>query len=128
LLLEWQYCIYWLQKLKEMKINTHDTFILVEGEENDLKKIRSFLASGILEKFKNHNLVINLLSYKNLTLDDLLLFLNISNQHKASKYSFVILNSAIDPDELPEEMVVVPTLQEAEDIIEMESIERELGF
>jgi len=31
-------------------------------------------------------------------------------------------------DEIPYEMIVVPTLQEAGDIIEMEEIERDLGF
>ncbi|HAT63224.1 MAG TPA: ribonuclease Z, partial [Flavobacteriaceae bacterium] len=41
---------------------------------------------------------------------------------------FVIVNNAINPDDIPDEMIVVPTLQEAADIIEMEEIERDLGF
>jgi len=36
--------------------------------------------------------------------------------------------NAIDLDDTPEEIVVVPTLQEAFDIIEMEEMERDLGF
>jgi len=31
-------------------------------------------------------------------------------------------------DEVPEEISVVPTLQEAKDLIEMEEIERDLGI
>jgi len=40
----------------------------------------------------------------------------------------VIVNNAVDIDEVPSEMTVVPTLQEAFDIVEMEEIERDLGF
>jgi hypothetical protein len=42
--------------------------------------------------------------------------------------SFVLINAAINLDDLPEHINIVPTLQEAEDILEMEAIERELGF
>jgi hypothetical protein len=38
------------------------------------------------------------------------------------------VNNAINFDDIPEEMIVVPTLEEARDIIEMEEIERDLGF
>ena len=31
-------------------------------------------------------------------------------------------------DDIPEEMIVVPTLDEAGDIVEMEEIERDLGL
>jgi hypothetical protein len=44
------------------------------------------------------------------------------------KKSFIILNSNIDIDTISEELRVVPTLQEAEDMIQMEDIERDLGF
>ena len=63
-----------------------------------------------------------------MSLEDLLFFLKVSNIHRATKHSFVIVNDAINPDELPDEMTIVPSLQEAEDIVEMEDIERELGF
>ena len=55
-------------------------------------------------------------------------FLLISKQHKSEKHSFVIVSSIIDIDATPEELTIVPTLQEAFDIIEMEEIERDLGF
>ena len=34
----------------------------------------------------------------------------------------------IDIDDFPESINIVPTLQEAKDIMEMEAIERDLGF
>jgi len=69
-----------------------------------------------------------LLSYSDLSLNQLLLFIELSNQHRILKHSFVIVNNAIDPDTLPNEIMVVPTLLEAQDVIEMEEIERDLGF
>jgi len=40
----------------------------------------------------------------------------------------VLVNSGTDVNSFPENFNIVPTLQEAEDILEMEAIERELGF
>ena len=54
--------------------------------------------------------------------------MQISNQHRHTKHSFVIVSNKIDNDNIPDELVIVPTLQEAYDIIEMEEIEKDLGF
>jgi hypothetical protein len=42
--------------------------------------------------------------------------------------SFVMVKPNIDIDDFPETLNIVPTLQEAEDVLEMEAIERDLGF
>lgn len=111
-----------------MKINNCDNYVILEDEENDLEKFSSFLEFQISKKFKGQNVVVDLNSNNDLHLDSLLFFLKISNLHRSTKHSFVIVNDSINPDDIPTEIVVVPTLQEAEDIIEMEAIERELGF
>ncbi|MFK7833354.1 MAG: ribonuclease Z [Winogradskyella sp.] len=77
---------------------------------------------------KNYHLVVKLSSLDNITLEDVVEFLRLSNNHRASKKSFVIVTEKADLDQMPVEIVVVPTLQEAFDIIEMEDIERDLGF
>ena len=82
----------------------------------------------IYARFKNDNIIINLTSLESLTIEDLIEFLQISNQHRKAKHSFVIVTDKIHSDHFPEELVIVPTLQEAYDIIEMEEIERDLGF
>ena len=79
-------------------------------------------------KLKNDNLIVNLLSMKGVTAADLTGFLAISKDHRAGKRSFVIVTDKVSYDELPEELLVVPTLQEAKDVIEMEEIERDLGL
>ena len=59
---------------------------------------------------------------------DFLLFLKIAEQKKENGTSFVVLNSSVNADDFDENLNIVPTLQEAYDYIEMEAMERELGF
>jgi len=80
------------------------------------------------DQIKNDNLIINLFSFTSLTAGDVLEFLDISNNHRAAKNSFVMVSDKVAYDEIPEEIILVPTLQEATDIIEMEEIERDLGI
>lgn len=88
-----------------------------------VKKIQA-----LYPKFKNNNIIVALSSLNKLGLQDIVEFLELSNTHKATKHSFVIVSDKIDLDLVPVEIVVVPTLQEAYDIIEMEEMERDLGF
>ena len=78
--------------------------------------------------YKNKNLVLDLSHDGQLSLNGLLAFLPLSNRHRKSKKSFVIVAANFDYNEAPDEIVIVPTLLEAHDIIEMEEIERDLGF
>lgn len=111
-----------------MKISEHDNFVVLEDDRNDIEDFASFLEYIIPKKNEGQNVVVDLLKYDSLTLEQLLLFLNASKNHQSTNQSFVIVNNAISPDDLPNELSIVPTLLEAEDMIEMENIERELGF
>jgi hypothetical protein len=77
-------------------------------------------------KIKHDHIILNLFSFKKLTTDDVLEFLEISNNHRKSGKSFVLVTDKVAYDELPDSICVVPTLQEAHDLIEMEEIERDL--
>lgn len=79
-------------------------------------------------KFKNDNVIINLLVSKDVALSNMKEFLEISTRHREANHSFVIVSNQIDLDEIPDEIVVVPTVKEAYDVIEMEDMERDLGF
>jgi hypothetical protein len=83
---------------------------------------------SLYPKFKNKNIIVNLLAISTLKIQDILEFLELSNRHRASKHSFVIVSGKVNLDEVPDEIVVVPTIQEAYDIIEMEEMERDLNF
>ncbi|UGU15833.1 ribonuclease Z [Sinomicrobium kalidii] len=80
------------------------------------------------DKVRRDNIIINLFSLGTLTINDLLEFLELSNKHRGGRKSFVIVTNKVNYDEVPDELVVVPTLREAHDIIEMEEIERDLDF
>jgi len=102
-------------------------FTILRDEKNDVKDFASFLLR-IIDKFSDENLVIDIEKYGQLTLDELLGFLKPSVEHYKNKRSFIIINDAINIDDVPVELRVVPTMQEAEDMIQMEEIERDLGF
>lgn len=80
------------------------------------------------QKFEKDHLIINLTGFGQLSLEDILGFLLLSNKHRNNKKSFVIVTEKVDLDQMPDEIIVVPTRHEAYDIIEMEDIERDLGF
>tara|TARA_R110002072_G_scaffold118631_2_gene250902 strand:- start:8843 stop:9178 length:336 start_codon:yes stop_codon:yes gene_type:complete len=111
-----------------MKIDKHNNYTVLADERDDVADFAGYLEYIVPKHYEKQNLVVDLLKYESLQLTELLLFLKISTYHRATKHSFVIVNNAINPDDIPMEMVVVPTLQEAKDIIEMEEIERDLGF
>ncbi|OUR98990.1 ribonuclease Z [Flavobacteriales bacterium 33_180_T64] len=82
----------------------------------------------LYERFKNDNIIISLTTLNKVKLTDIVEFLQLSNKHRKAKHSFVIVTEKANLNDIPDEIVVVPTLQEAYDIIEMEEIERDLGF
>jgi len=79
-------------------------------------------------KFKDDNVIINLTTLSAISVTEIVEFLQVSDQHRKAKHSFVIVTDQVDFDEMPDEMIIVPTLQEAYDVVEMEEIERDLGF
>ena len=111
-----------------MKIDVQDTYTILADDRGAFVDFVPFIGQQIPNHFADTNIVLDLLKYTHIELEELLLLLPISNKHRASKHSFVIVNDAANPDDIPMELVVVPTLQEAADIIEMEEIERDLGF
>lgn len=78
--------------------------------------------------YKANNLIIDLTFDKSLTMADLKLFLEMAKSQKKEKKSLVLVADGINFNDVPVKLTVVPTLLEAHDIIEMEEIERDLGF
>jgi hypothetical protein len=105
----------------------NDNYTLLKDEHDDIEGFASFL-ERIYDQFKEKNLIIDLLKYEDATLKNLLCYLNLSNKHRASKQSFVIVNIALPIEEIPDELLVVPTITEAVDVINLEDMERDLGF
>jgi hypothetical protein len=100
---------------------------IVYQEKATLNIFLENLSKGY-EKIKNDHIIINLFSFSNITKNDILEFLDISNTHKKANKSFVLVTDTISYNEVPDVISVAPSIQEAKDIIEMEEIERDLGI
>lgn len=89
-----------------------------------------FLAKILHEynSFKTQNLILDLSLDKEITMQDIKSFGDLAKKHKKGKKSLVLVTDCIDFNTVPTSITVVPTILEAHDIIEMDEIERDLGF
>ena len=110
-----------------MIFDKEETTTIVFQENISIQEFLRNFEKGY-SKIKNDNIIVNLFSFTKLTNDDILEFMPTSNKHRESGKSFVLVTEKVSYDEVPEELCVVPTIQEAKDIIEMEEIERDLDL
>lgn len=80
-----------------------------------------------LTRFSTQNLILDI-SHSPVSLAEIKLFTPLSKSHHHVKKSFVLVVKDFDYNAVPSQLQVVPSLQEAHDIIELEEIERDLGF
>ena len=110
-----------------MKIEKRDNYTLVSSNENSFSDFyNSFLK--VDASFKKEHLILQISDKINANTEDLILFLDIAQQKKGNGTSFVVVKANTNVDDFPENFNIVPTLIEAEDILDMEAMERELGF
>jgi hypothetical protein len=108
-----------------MKISKQENYTLIEPQETSVVDFVSSLTKKYKE-FIEENVVVNLLEYQTLQKEEVLGFLEISKMQHENKKSFVLVNNVITIDGLPEEIILVPSLKEAEDLIQMDEIQRDL--
>lgn len=111
-----------------MKVKTEGNITIIKDSQEDiatfLEKITTQYKSFVLQ-----NLILDLSKKPDTTVADVLLFADLSARHKKNGKSFVmVMNESFDFNEATDKVMLVPTLQEAHDIIELEEIERDLGF
>jgi hypothetical protein len=110
-----------------MKVDIKGHTTIIKDTQGDilafLEKITQQHAS-----YKDQNLILDVSHDKSVAISSIKLFTDLSKQHKKGKKSFVIVAEDIDFNAIPKTLVVVPSVLEAHDIIEMEEIERDLGF
>ncbi|MFH4968370.1 ribonuclease Z [Gaetbulibacter sp. M240] len=110
-----------------MIIDQKDNISIITQEKATIIELVKKIET-LYPKFKGNNIIISLTSLRPIVLEDILEFLQLSNLHRKAKNSFVIVSDKMDLNMVPDEIIVVPTLQEAFDVIEMEEMERDLGF
>ena len=117
-----------------MEIHKTDNYFSISPSEKEiLSKEDGFqiFYNAFLENntnFKNINIILDFSEIINIDLNKILLFSQLSETHRNNNRSFVIVCKGIEFDKIPDEIVAVPTFKEAEDIIEIENIERDLGI
>jgi hypothetical protein len=111
-----------------MKIDTHENFIIVKENINNFEDFIISLYPKSNVQLSGKNIIIDLLEFDGFCLEKLSLFSELATIFRKYNNSFVIVNNQINLNEIPDDILVVPSLQEAEDIVEMETIERELGM
>ena len=110
-----------------MIFNKEGNSIIVVFENSSVSKCLENLTKEF-QKIKGNNIILNLLSFDQFNVSNALEFLPFSKKHRSEKKSFVLVSDKVSYDDVPEELCVVPTIQEAKDLIEMEEIERDLGI
>ena len=109
-----------------MKVETKGHTTTIKDTQGDLVAFVMKLTHEY-KTFEKRNLIIDLLHHNNLKVKEINSLLPLSKTHKKAKKSFVIVADG-DYNSVSQQLVLVPTLLEAHDIIEMEEIERDLGF
>ena len=105
----------------EIVENDQYTFICVE--ESSFSEF-----TRELPKINSNHLLLELSENIIIVEEKISFFLKAASNLKAKGKSFVIIQKRINIDDFPEILNITPTLQEAKDILEMEAIERDLGF
>lgn len=110
-----------------MKIETRENTTLINQIDNDLELVINHINDNY-NSFREYNIIVDLKGKDVVTVTDINLFIDISDNHKKTcKKSFIVV-ADVDYNEVSDAITVVPTILEAHDIIEMEDIERDLGF
>lgn len=109
-----------------MKIENKDKTTIIKNTTSDINSFIEYITTELVN-FKSQNLIIDLTT-TDITVKDIKLFAEASKTHKKNKKSFAIVANNIDYNAVPTKISVVPSIQEANDLIEMEEIERDLGF
>ncbi len=110
-----------------MEITQTDNYVLLKLTENTIEEFKVNF-DKYYPKIAKEQIIIDFSEKINIEIQELLLFLKVSSKHRTNGMSFVIICTGIEIDEIPDELSVVPTLTEALDILEMDAIERDLGF
>ncbi len=109
----------------EIEKKENHTYIKIEkNKKNDFfsdftKKITTFV---------DEHLILDLSNITDFTEKEVLLLKEFALKSRENSKSFIVISDVLDAGILEGELNVVPTFTEAEDFVEMEAIERELGF
>ena len=113
-----------------MKVKEKGHTLIITSDEGDIVAFLKKLEEQYEHSLVQSNLILDLTKVKYDVLEeDLAYFESLAIQHiEEANKSFIIVIESIDFNEFDGDLIVAPTLQEAHDLIEMDEIQRDLGF
>lgn len=108
-----------------MKVKSSEKYMLLTAKSNFDSFFREF--ADAFTDFENKNIV---LDFSNIAIkeEEIQSLEEYAVIHVKNNQSFAVVAPNFDADAFEEELNVVPTLTEAEDIIDMDEMTRDLGF
>ena len=110
-----------------MKVDQKGHTTIIRDTENDFISFVQKITNEY-HVFQSQNLILDLSHDKTFATKDLAHFKDLAKNHKKAKKSLILVSEGVDFDKVPNYLNVVPSVLEAHDMIEMDEIERDLGF
>jgi len=107
-----------------MIIEQHNSTAIITQDKTTITEFSTKL-SVLHERFKEVDVIVQLNDATAASMDSLV---SLSETHRLLNLSFVVVSTQLNQDDFEDNFSVVPTLQEAHDYIEMETLERDLGI
>jgi len=109
-----------------MKITSNPKEYILSPSTNNIQNFIHTLESDYSD-YLSKNIIVDF-SLFTPTVQEVESLQNLHDQHIANQKSFVIVVQDFDFNDATEGLNIVPTLQEAYDVIEIDDIQRDLGF
>ena len=110
-----------------MKVDQKGHTTIIRDTENNVVSFVQKITNEY-HVFQGQNLILDLSHDKSFATKDLTQFKDLAKNHKKAKKSLILVSVVVDFDKVPNYLNVVPSVLEAHDMIEMDEIERDLGF
>ena len=110
-----------------MKVDQKGHTTIIKDTQNDVEAFVGKLMNEY-HVFRSQNLILDVSPNTTLANADLVHFKELAKTHTKAKKSMIIVTDVVDFDKVPTYLNVVPSVLEAHDMIEMDEIERDLGF
>ena len=104
-----------------MEVSEKDHYTLVKLQESSFDEFEKRFT-----EINSNHIIVTLSEDLNMSKKNISFFLETAKIQKINNKSFIVVKNGIDIDNIPELLNITPTLGEAEDILEMEAIERDL--
>lgn len=108
-----------------MKIKEKEHTKIINIESDTIEKLLEHIKNEYNKSFEKFNIIVDLSENKEELEEALFEEIVIQHMEEANK-SFVIVAPNVDFNEFDGDLIVVPTMQEAFDLIEMDEIQRDL--